>query len=302
MKELRGKSCHDAIWREGEIVVPVILACRSRVAGFPICLETNRVWFVGKIDIFIHFKVTALRMVIIAGIIVAVIIMIHKVAIRVLDGLAAVEYMFGILQDVHPFLGIFKALLFWGRGASEVVAATGARVRSSDWSLRMQVVNSKLLELLGLGEDAYSFFAIVFLLWGRKASEVVATTGVGIRSDNWSLRMQVVNSKLLELLGLGEDVYSFFAIVFLLWGRIASEVIATTRVGIRSDDWSLWMQVVNSKLLEMSGLGEDPDSFAFVFLLWGRGAAEIVATTCVSVGSNNWPLGMEEVNSKLLEL
>merc|ERR1719410_50948 len=64
--------------------------------------------------------------------------------------------------------------------------------------------------------------------------------------------------------------------------------VISSAVHTRLSDWLLWMEVVNSKLLEFRSVSKNTSSFFFVFFgcLLCRGASEVIASKCGWIHGN----------------
>ena len=163
-----------------------------------------------------------------------------------------------VFHDFITVVGIIFIFVFLGGCTSEVVTAGSKRIRGDHWFLRMEIVDCELLELLHVFHDIIAVVSIVFILvfLSGSSSEVVTALGKRIALDNWFLRMEVVNCKLLELLSFHEDTSSLFGIFhILLVSCRGTRKVAASKSSRRHLDWAFRVEIVQCRLLELLGVG-----------------------------------------------
>ena len=114
----------------------------------------------------------------------------------------------------------------------------------------MVIVHGRLFQSLALGQDAGSFLLVLVDHRCRRTRKVITSHGVGIGRDDRHLGMHVVNGKLLELGRFAQNLGAFCFVLFHDSGGWTRKVVASARVGVRRDDRTLRMHVIDSQLLE----------------------------------------------------
>ena len=129
----------------------------------------------------------------------------------------------------------------------------------------MKVIDRKLLELLHIVHDIFALGIFILIIVGisGRTREEVAATGKGIALDR-KLRMKVMSGKLLELLHLLKDKFTFLSLGIILVGfrRRAIKVVASRHISITLD-WKFRLHVISSKLLQGSCVLQHLSTFLF---------------------------------------